>query len=306
MAALCSTCWAMPRAGSAQATFTGLGDLPGGAFQSQAEAVSDDGVAVVGIGTAATGPQAFRWQAVGGMVGLGGLPGGPVFSFAFGVSGDGSVVVGNAIPDAFVWDAERGMRSVRDVLAGLRGRPHRRRCRHQPERAERGLARRPSAVALPERTRRRRRRARRPSRRSRLRPRESDVENPECDDGDDDDADGFIDHPADPGCLARSDPSERPTCSDALDNDLDGATDFPQDAGCTDADDALEEAACDDGLDDDGDGLVDFDDPACDAHWPYWESAPCGVGAELAFGMPVLIWLAARRRRHRDRNDPSR
>lgn len=56
------------------------------------------------------------------MTGLGDLPGGSFFSEARGVSADGSVVAGESYSsaserEAFVWEAQNGMRSVRDVLA---------------------------------------------------------------------------------------------------------------------------------------------------------------------------------------------
>lgn len=59
-------------------------------------------------------------------------------------------------------------------------------------------------------------------------------------------------------------------CSDGIDNDGDGRIDYPADPGCVSPDDADEQdplpppAACQDGLDNDGDGRVDFpDDPGC-------------------------------------------
>ena len=84
------------RAGHAAATFTPLGDLPGGAFYSAINygGISADGAVVVGDSNSASGPEAFRWTLSGGMVGLGDLPRGPFNSEANGVSADGSVVVG--------------------------------------------------------------------------------------------------------------------------------------------------------------------------------------------------------------------
>ncbi|WP_299152274.1 autotransporter domain-containing protein [uncultured Tateyamaria sp.] len=72
---------------------TGLGDLPGGTYESTALGVSADGSVVVGQSRSLNGREAFRW--VGGtMTGLGDLPGGSFNSLARAVSADGSVVVG--------------------------------------------------------------------------------------------------------------------------------------------------------------------------------------------------------------------
>jgi probable HAF family extracellular repeat protein len=94
----------------------GLGDLPGGAFDSLAFDVSPDGSIIVGHGTRSSGTEAFRWIAASGMVGLGDLPGGPFHSEARGVSADGSVVVGFSDSafgqDAFRWTPETGMVSL--------------------------------------------------------------------------------------------------------------------------------------------------------------------------------------------------
>lgn len=60
----------------------------------------------------------------------------------------------------------------------------------------------------------------------------------ECNDGIDNDADGLIDFPNDPGCTEASDDDETdPQCVDGIDNDGDGLTDFPDDPGCDDAND---------------------------------------------------------------------
>ncbi len=101
----------------------GLDDLAGGEFGSQALDISQDGSAIVGYGTSASGREAFRWTSLGGMVGLGDLPGGSFHSEAAGASTGGSVVVGfgNSAsgPAAFIWDATNGMRELAVVLAGL-------------------------------------------------------------------------------------------------------------------------------------------------------------------------------------------
>lgn len=74
---------------------------------------------------------------------------------------------------------------------------------------------------------------------------------PVCSDGRDDDGDGDIDFPADPGCTGPTDDSEDdacpsgagcPVCSNGLDDDGDGLTDYPQDSGCLAASGASEES----------------------------------------------------------------
>jgi hypothetical protein len=92
-----------------------------------------------------------------------------------------------------------------------------------------------------------------------------------CADGIDNDGDGLIDFPADPGCVNADDndefnaPPPAAQCSDGIDNDADGLVDFPADPGCVDPADNNEfnapppaPAQCADGLDNDGDGLIDF------------------------------------------------
>ena len=103
----------------------GLGDLDGGAFASEAFAVSFDGSVVVGHSTSGNGNEAFRWTQATGMVGLGDLPGGSFFSSARAVSADGSIVVGYGTPAnsfrAMIWDPVNGMRNLQDVLANEYG-----------------------------------------------------------------------------------------------------------------------------------------------------------------------------------------
>jgi len=76
----------------------------------------------------------------------------------------------------------------------------------------------------------------------------------QCEDGVDNDGDGLIDFPADPGCDSpadndETDPVAGAQCSDGLDNDGDGLIDFPADPGCTDANDNNERDIIDIGLD---------------------------------------------------------
>ncbi len=98
----------------------GLGDLFGGAFSSYANAVSADGTVVVGRSSSALGDyEAFRWEN-GVMQGLSDSPGGIFGSEAFDVSADGSVVLGmshtGSTWEAFIWDADNGMRNLKQVL----------------------------------------------------------------------------------------------------------------------------------------------------------------------------------------------
>ena len=96
---------------SEQGGMIGLGDIPGGDFESIALEVSEDGSVVVGEGTSAESSpngEPFRWTAEEGMVGLGYLPGGNA-SGAWAISIDGLVIVGAGnLPkggEAFRWTA---------------------------------------------------------------------------------------------------------------------------------------------------------------------------------------------------------
>jgi hypothetical protein len=69
---------------------------------------------------------------------------------------------------------------------------------------------------------------------------------PKCSDGIDNDGDGKIDYPNDPGCVVPQQDDETddcpsgpgcPQCSNGKDDDANGATDFPDDPGCTSAGD---------------------------------------------------------------------
>jgi hypothetical protein len=100
-----------------------------------------------------------------------------------------------------------------------------------------------------------------------------------------------------------------PACDDGLDNDGDGWVDFPADPGCQSDTSTLENPACQDGLDNDGDGNIDFDgglsagvdppaeaDTYCNVPWKQSEKSlarTCGVGFELGF---VLVSLSLWRR----------
>jgi len=72
-------------------------------------------------------------------------------------------------------------------------------------------------------------------------------------------------------------------CSNGLDDDLDGLVDSPNDPGCDSPTDSSERAAhlaCDDGLDNDEDGEIDHpNDPNCLTVYTESEFAPVAVGS---------------------------
>jgi uncharacterized repeat protein (TIGR03806 family) len=116
-----------------------------------------------------------------------------------------------------------------------------------------------------------------------------------CADGVDNDGDGRVDAPADPGCRNDASPTESPRCQDGLDNDGQAGIDF--DGGAS--------------LDLDLDGFVDaaFNpatppvgaaDPQCAGlAWKSQEkpqTGSCGLGFELVLALPLLARLRRQRR----------
>ena len=97
----------------------GIGDLPGGSFESYANDVSADGGVVVGYGRSASAKpyEAFRWTS-GGMVGLGGLSGVSFTSVAGGISADGITIVGSSSGEAFRWTSAGGMVGLGELPFG--------------------------------------------------------------------------------------------------------------------------------------------------------------------------------------------
>ncbi len=97
------------------ATLFGLGDLPGGDFNSIASRVSSDGRAVTGYSLSGGGfPgsfEAFRWTHDEGMIPLGKLDG-AIESYGNAVSADGRYVVGSSGGEAFRWADGVGLEAL--------------------------------------------------------------------------------------------------------------------------------------------------------------------------------------------------
>ncbi|HZH77483.1 MAG TPA: hypothetical protein VEY88_15775, partial [Archangium sp.] len=91
-------------------------------------------------------------------------------------------------------------------------------------------------------------------------------------------------------------------CGDGVDNDGDGRVDYPEDPGCTGPLDAEEDdppvpLACANGVDDDGDGLMDWpEDPGCASRSGFTESGDgesCQSPAELVLASTPLAFDAS-------------
>jgi uncharacterized repeat protein (TIGR03806 family) len=117
-----------------------------------------------------------------------------------------------------------------------------------------------------------------------------------CNDGDDNDGDGFVDFPDDPGCRYATSANEQSPCQDGLDNDAEPGIDFD---GGQSIHGACSGGTCPPGVSDpEGDGNANPDPQCVGAPWRSRESRPtgCGLGFELAFAVPLLARLARRRR----------
>jgi len=119
---------------------------------------------------------------------------------------------------------------------------------------------------------------------------------PQCHDNRDNDGDGKVDYPDDPGCFDVNDDLEEgprsPACNDNRDNDRDGHKDFPDDPGCIapQSDDETDDCPsgpncpmCGNRTDDDANGMLDFPlDPGCESAADNFEYSgspqACGAG----------------------------
>ena len=102
-----------------------LGDLPGGRFTSQAQAMNAAGTIFVGFAnsplvTPGEYGEATMWKNNALPVSLGDLPGGLYSSYAFSVTDYGRVVVGYGSTDrgqeAFVWTEDHGIERLEDAV----------------------------------------------------------------------------------------------------------------------------------------------------------------------------------------------
>ena len=113
----------------------------------------------------------------------------------------------------------------------------------------------------------------------------------ECNDGIDNDGDGFIDFYEELTCSHPFDLNETLNetleesfveCNDGIDNDGDGDIDYPGDSGCISISGNNEGPECDDGIDNDGDGDIDWEeDFSCsDTSWRDNEGPECDDGID--------------------------
>lgn len=104
----------------------GIGDLPGGEFQSYAASVSANGSVIVGTGTeqiVGNLLDAFRWTSESGIQPLGHFPkSGFVFSYGKAISGNGLVAIGDSRStsgnEAFRWTSASGLVGLGDLPGG--------------------------------------------------------------------------------------------------------------------------------------------------------------------------------------------
>ncbi len=85
-------------------------------------------------------------------------------------------------------------------------------------------------------------------------------------------------------------------CTNGIDDDGDGFIDYPADPGCPNAFSAREDPECSNGIDDDGDSQIDLLDPECNgsAGKGSESSAACGLGFEIVLVLPLLArWRRA-------------
>jgi formylglycine-generating enzyme required for sulfatase activity len=119
---------------------------------------------------------------------------------------------------------------------------------------------------------------------------------PACSNSTDDDRDGHVDFPEDPGCADATGATERSQCQNGLDDDFDGGVDYD---GGQSIHGACDGGVCPPGVSDpDADGVADPDPRCVGAPARRSESASnpsCGLGAEVALLLSLLRRLQRRR-----------
>ena len=114
---------------------------------------------------------------------------------------------------------------------------------------------------------------------------------PACSDGLDNDGDGFVDYPEDPGCRHPTTPSESTECQDGIDNDGVPGIDFD---GGQSIHGACTGGACPPGVSDpEGDGVANPDPQCLGTGWRNREApvSACGLGLELLLLAPLALRL---------------
>ncbi|NVB85062.1 MAG: hypothetical protein HOV81_42235 [Kofleriaceae bacterium] len=126
---------------------------------------------------------------------------------------------------------------------------------------------------------------------------------PKCDDGADNDGDGKVDYPYDPGCIAPNADDEAddcpsgpncPQCGNGIDDDMNGQMDYPNDPSCTSAADEREyftnPNACGTGLTIKDMPITGSDTVTLDMSSSSNVTSPCGGGGStLAYAYELHI-----------------
>jgi uncharacterized repeat protein (TIGR03806 family) len=120
-----------------------------------------------------------------------------------------------------------------------------------------------------------------------------------CNDGVDNDGDGFVDFPNDPGCRFATSPTEKTKCQDGIDNDGQPGIDFD---GGQSIHGLCFGGVCPPGVSDpEHDGIAN-PDPNCGTAWRNAETPNgCGLGFELVAVIPLLALARSRALRSRSR-----
>jgi len=91
--------------------------------------------------------------------------------------------------------------------------------------------------------------------------------------------------------------SSTPACQNGIDDDGDGLVDDPADPGCGTVDSVSESPQCDDGVDNDNDGKIDLADPHCGQNAAVNSESGGGCGLlGLEALLPLALLRASRRR----------